>query len=66
VCCLEDRSGGGASCKSASSCADAQWLCRGDGDCTNAPAGQHCTPLDLGAPGVDDVGLDSIVGTCGK
>jgi hypothetical protein len=66
VCCLQNRTGGGSSCRSGSSCSDGQWLCRSDDDCASAPAGAHCTPLDLGVAGVDDVGLDGIIGTCGK
>ena len=66
VCCLEDRTGGGASCKAAGSCAAGAWLCRSDADCAAAPGGPHCAPMDLGMPGVDDRGLDGIVGTCGK
>jgi len=66
VCCLEDRTGGGSSCKSGSACGAGQWLCRTDSDCANSPSGPRCAPLDLGTPGVDDVGLDGIVGVCGK
>jgi hypothetical protein len=66
VCCLEDRTGGGASCKSAGTCDTGKWLCRSDADCANAPPGPRCAPIDLGAQGVDDVGLDGIVGVCGK
>jgi hypothetical protein len=66
VCCLEDRTGGGSSCKSGATCGAGQWLCRTDADCANAPSGPRCAPLDLGTPGVDDVGLDGIVGVCGK
>ena len=66
VCCLEDRNGGGSSCKAAASCGNGQWLCRTDADCINAPPGPRCAPIDLGTPGVDDVGLDGIVGVCGK
>jgi len=66
VCCLEDRTGGGSSCKTAASCGVGQWLCRTDSDCINAPPGPRCAPIDLGTPGIDDVGLDGIVGVCGK
>jgi hypothetical protein len=66
VCCLEDRTGGGSSCKAAGSCGAGQWLCRTDADCIGAPPGPSCAPIDLGAAGVDDVGLDGIVGVCGK
>jgi hypothetical protein len=66
VCCLEDRTGGGASCKSGASCSAGQWLCRNDADCAGSPMGPRCSPIDLGTPGVDDVGLDGIVGVCGK
>jgi hypothetical protein len=65
VCCLEDRRGGGSSCKAPAGCAG-QWLCRTDGDCAQSAAGPRCMPLDLGTAGVDDRGLDSIVGTCGR
>lgn len=64
ACCLEDRSGGGSSCKPAGAC-PGQVLCRTDQDC-GGDAGLHCVPLDLGATGTDDRGLDSLVGTCGK
>ena len=66
VCCLEDRSGGGASCKSSASCTAGKRLCRTDGDCVSAQGGPRCAPIDLGAPGVDDVGLDGIIGVCGN
>jgi hypothetical protein len=65
ICCLEDRSGGGSSCASAASCAAGKRLCRTDADCTGAPGGPRCAPMDLGTPGVDDVGLDGIIGVCG-
>jgi hypothetical protein len=67
VCCLEDRSGGGTSCKAQGSClGPAEWLCRSDNDCVAAPTGPRCTPIDLGVQGVDDKGLDGLLGICGK
>jgi hypothetical protein len=66
VCCLEDRSGGGSSCKSGASCVAGKRLCRTDADCISAQGGSRCAPIDLGTPGVDDVGLDGIIGVCGN
>jgi hypothetical protein len=67
VCCLENRSGGGTSCKSQGSCqVPAEWLCRSDTDCIASPNGPRCSPIDLGVQGVDDKGLDGLLGVCGN
>jgi hypothetical protein len=67
VCCLSDRTGGGSECRAQANCqAPSEWLCRSDNDCTGSPVGPHCAPIDLGVQGVDDKGLDGLVGICGK
>lgn len=63
VCCLEDRPGGGSSCKSAAQCAG-RALCRTDADCATSSAGPHCEPANFDKSGIT-AGLDYLVGLCG-
>jgi hypothetical protein len=69
VCCLDEAigtSGGGSMCKSISSCTG-KVLCRSDDDCIGAPNGLNkCRPVDYGTPGVEDRGLDGLMGFCTK
>jgi hypothetical protein len=70
VCCLDERAGGGSTCKAATDCdSSMKWLCNVDADCKNgnmtAPGGPHCRPADLGSdPGVPNTALDYEIGLC--
>jgi hypothetical protein len=67
VCCLDEAqgmTGGGSSCRASNACSG-KVLCRSDDDCTN-PNLPHCRPADYGTPGVEDRGLDGLVGICQK
>ncbi len=60
VCCITPS---GSSCVAGSECTG-YWVCRNDEDCA-ATAGQNtCKPADLGVQGVNDRGLDGLIGTC--
>ncbi len=66
VCCLDEAqgsSGGGSSCRASTACTG-KILCRTDDDCTGLPAFPHCRPADYGTPGVEDRGLDGLIGFC--
>jgi hypothetical protein len=66
VCCLDEAqgtSGGGSSCRAAGTCSG-KVLCRTDDDCTSVPGLPHCRPADYGTPGVEDRGLDGLIGQC--
>ncbi len=66
VCCLDEASGttgGGSTCRPQGGCVG-KVLCRVDDDCKSVPGLSHCRPADYGTPGVEDRGLDGLVGTC--
>jgi hypothetical protein len=66
VCCLDEAAGsagGGSSCRPAGGCVG-KVLCRVDDDCRSVPGLPHCRPADYGTPGVEDRGLDGLVGIC--
>jgi hypothetical protein len=67
VCCLDQQAGGGTTCKAPGDCGGTEkWLCRTDADCAASPAGNHCRPADFGTSGVEDRGLDGLIGICQK
>jgi hypothetical protein len=66
VCCLDEAvgvGGGGSTCRPAGKC-NGKVLCRTDDDCRMLPSFPHCRPADYGTPGVEDRGLDGLVGEC--
>lgn len=68
VCCVDEAvglNGGGSSCKAASACVG-KIACRTDDDCRSSTAAPHCRPADYGTPGVEDRGLDGLIGYCQK
>ncbi len=69
VCCLDEAvsmSGGGSSCRAAGLCRG-KILCRTDDDCLAAvPSLPRCLPVDYGTPGVEDRGLDGLIGFCSR
>jgi hypothetical protein len=62
VCCL---AGSFASCTPGAAC-NGIWLCRTDSDCNGSPNGGHCHAADYGISGVNDRGLDGLIGLCGS
>jgi hypothetical protein len=65
VCCLDTGAGGGTTCRARTDCASGQmWLCRTDADCAGNPGGAFCRPADFGTAGVEDRGLDGLLGVC--
>lgn len=71
VCCLDESvgmTGGGSECRAASACTGTnKILCRSDDDCLAVmPSLPRCHPADYGTPGVEDRGLDGLIGYCAK
>lgn len=62
VCCF---AGNESSCTAATAC-NGVWLCRSDSDCNSSPNGSHCHAADYGVSGVNDRGLDGLIGLCGS
>jgi hypothetical protein len=62
VCCLTST---GSSCSDASACTGS-WICREDSQCGVSPNGTSCNPADYGVQGVNDRGLDGLIGICGS
>jgi hypothetical protein len=69
VCCLDESvgaTGGGTACRTAGTC-PGKVLCRTDEDCAAAvPNLPRCRPADYGTPGVEDRGLDGLIGYCAR
>ncbi len=69
VCCLDESiglTGGGSECRPVSACTG-KILCRSDDDCAAVtPTLPVCRPVDYGTPGVEDRGLDGLIGYCAK
>jgi hypothetical protein len=69
VCCLDEAvgmSGGGSSCKAVATACTGRVLCRTDDDCQAVLGLPHCRPADYGTPGVEDRGLDGLIGVCSR
>jgi hypothetical protein len=67
ICCLDTGSGGGSLCRSsAGQCPSRKILCHSDDDCVAIPGLPFCRPTDFGTPGVEDRGLDGLIGVCSQ
>lgn len=67
VCCLDQGSGGGSLCRATpTACPSHKILCHSDDDCIGVAGLPYCRPADFGTQGVEDRGLDGLIGICSQ